>query len=122
MTGSNTKNVLKIKEAFPSLKVRNINNIQKIIKGNSKPKLCINMTTKGPSKKQVIVLMNNINKRNFIKEISVHVNNINRTLKNIKMEVMVDFVQSDSSGIIIVTNKVTSVLELQMLKMPIESM
>ena len=37
----NTEEVLKIKEAFPSLQVTNINNIQKIIKGdnNSKPKL-----------------------------------------------------------------------------------
>ena len=37
----NTEEVLKIKETFPSLQVTNINNIQKIIKGdnNSKPKL-----------------------------------------------------------------------------------
>ena len=45
---SNTKEVLKIKEAFPFLQVTNINNIQKIIKENNspKPKPHINMTTK----------------------------------------------------------------------------
>jgi len=36
MTSSNTKDILKIKEAFLSLKAKNINNIQKIIKGNGK--------------------------------------------------------------------------------------
>jgi len=39
MSSSNTKNVLKIKEAFLSLKAKNINNIQKIIKGDGKHKL-----------------------------------------------------------------------------------
>jgi len=34
---SNTEEVLKIKETFPSLKAKGINNIQKIIKGHSKP-------------------------------------------------------------------------------------
>ena len=37
-TGSNTEDVLKIKEFFSSLKAKNIDNIQKIIKGNGKPK------------------------------------------------------------------------------------
>ena len=50
------------------------------------------MTTKDLSRKQVINPMNNANKRNFIKKSSVHITNINRTLKNIKTEVMVDFI------------------------------
>ena len=91
-SSSNTEKVLKIKETFPSLKANSIDNIQKIIKGNGKPKLCINMTTKGLSRKQVIVPMNNDNKKNFMKESSVHVTNMNRALKNIKSEVMVDFI------------------------------
>jgi len=50
---SNTKEVLRIKEAFPSLKTTKIDNIQQIIKGNNnlKLKLHINITTKGPSHK-----------------------------------------------------------------------
>ena len=50
------------------------------------------MTTKGLSKKQIIVLLNNANKRNFIKKSSVHITSINRALKNIKTEVIVDFI------------------------------
>ena len=47
-TSGNTKEVLKIKEAFPFLKAKNINNIQKIINENNnfKPKPYINMTMK----------------------------------------------------------------------------
>ena len=50
-TSSNTKEVLKIKEAFLSLKAKNIDNIQKIINGNnnSKPKPHINIIIKEPS-------------------------------------------------------------------------
>ena len=116
MIGSNTKNVLKIKEAFPTLKANNIDNIQRMIKGDNKSKLCINMTTKSPSRKQVIISMNNVNKKDFIEESSAHVTNMNRVLKNIKMEVMVNFVQLDSSDIVIMTNKVASPLDLQTIK------
>ena len=52
-TISNTKKVLKIKKAFPSLKAKNIDNIQKIINKNNnlKPKPHLNSTMKGPSHK-----------------------------------------------------------------------
>ena len=110
---SNTEEVLKIKENFPSLKVNSINNIQKIIKDNGKPKLHIKMTTKSPLRKHVIVSVNNDNKKNFMEECSNHVTNINRALKNIKLEVLIDFIWPDPKGIIIVTNKVTSPLDLQ---------
>jgi len=82
--GSNTEEVLRIKEVFPSLKANKIENIQKIIKDDSKFKPYINITTKGPSRKQVIVPMNSNNKTNFMKESIAHVTNMNRALRNIK--------------------------------------
>jgi len=91
-TGSNMESIFKIKEAFPTLKVKSIDNIQRIIKGDGKPKPCINMTTKGLSRKQVIVPINKENKKNFMEESSAHVTNMNRMLKNIKSEIMVNFV------------------------------
>ena len=104
---SNTEKVLKIKAA-------NIKNIQKIIKrnNNSKSKPHINIITKGPSHKQVIIPMSNINQKNFMKESDAHIANLNRALKNIKSEVTVNFVCSNASGIIVVTNKVTNSLDL----------
>lgn len=59
------------------------------------------MTTKELLRKQVIILMNNNNKSQFIKDSSVHIANINRALKNIRLEVITDFVQLEQSGIVI---------------------
>jgi len=70
------------------------------------------MTTKRPLYKQVIVPINDINQKNFMKESDAHITNLNRTLKNIKSEVIVDFVHSDASSIIMVTNKVTNSSDL----------
>ena len=61
----NTEEVLKIKEMFPTLKAKNIENIQKIIKGDGKPKPHINITTKGLSGKQIIIPMNDDNKKHL---------------------------------------------------------
>jgi len=84
-----------------------------MIKSDGEPKLYINMTTKGLSRKQVIVPMNKENKKNFIEESNTYVTNINRALKNIKSEVMVNFVWVETNSIIIVTNKVALFLNLQ---------
>ena len=110
---SNTESILKIKEVFPTLKANNIDSIQQMINGNSKPKPHMNMTIKDLSRKQIIIPMNDANINNFIRESSTYITNINRALKNIKMDVMVDFVWSYCNGIIIMTNKVVSNSELQ---------
>jgi len=72
--------VLKIKEAFPALNAKKIDQINNIIKGNPKPKLQIQIMTKGPSRKQVIVPMSKKNNSNFMKNLALHVANINRQL------------------------------------------
>ena len=113
---SNTESILKIKKVFPTLKANNIDSIQQMINGNSKPKPHIYMTIKGLSRKQIITPMNNANINNFMRESSTHITNMNRALKNIKMNIMVDFVWSDYNGIIIMTNKVVSNSELQMIE------
>ena len=77
---TNTSEVLKIKEAFPALNTKKIDQINNIIKGNLKPKPWIQMTTKSPSRKQVIVLMSSKNNSIFMKNLALHVTNINRQL------------------------------------------
>ena len=81
---SNTIEVIKIKDVFPTLDTKKIDQIQNIIKGSLNPKPRIQMTTKGPSKKQVIIPINSNNIVKFIKESLLYVSNINRTLKNMK--------------------------------------
>ena len=107
--------VLKIKEVFPALNAKKIDQVNNIIKDNLKPKPCIQITTKGPSRKQVIILINSNNNSVFIKNSSLYVTNINRHLKNTKSEVLVDYIQSDPLGITIITNKVSQQSDLQII-------
>ena len=57
--------------------------------------------------------MNSENIKKFMNESSSHVSNLNRTLKNIKLKIIINFVQSDSMSITIVTNKVASASNFQ---------
>ena len=113
------RETLKIKKAFPSLHNKKIKQIQKIISGITNLKPHINMTTKGPLHKQVIISMSLDNANSFVKESSVHIANINRALKNIwlkniKSDVMADFIQVENNGIIISTNKIANPLVLKL--------
>ena len=47
---------------------------------------------------------------------SIHVANINKSLKNIKSDIMADYVQSELLGISIVTNKVALLSDLQVIE------
>jgi len=51
--------------------------------------------------------MDNNHILNFIKSFGSYITNLNRTFKNIKSEIMADFIQSDQHRIIITTNKIT---------------
>ena len=65
------------------------------------------MTTKGPSRKQVIILMSIDNINRFMKNSSLYIANINKSLRNTKSEVLVGFIWSDTSSITMITNKIT---------------
>jgi len=103
---ASTSKVLKIKESFLALNTNQIDQVNNIIKGNPKPKPHIQMTTKGPLRKQVIIPMSNNNNNSFIKNSVTHITNINRLLRNAKSEVAVNFIRSNPIGLVIVTNKV----------------
>ena len=112
---ASTSEVLKIKEYFPALNANQINQVNNIVKGNPKPKPHIQMTTKGPSRKQIIIPISNNNNNTFMKNSAAYVANINRLLRNAKSEAAVDYIQSDPIGLSIVTNKVALQLDLQII-------
>ena len=71
-------NILKIKEIFPELSNIKIKELNKLILNKSeKPKPKINITTKGPSHKQVIIPMGNDNTKRFMIASNEHVTNLN---------------------------------------------
>ena len=56
----------------------------------------------------------NIN--NFIKDLSMHVININKALKNMKLSVIANFIHVNNKGIVITTNNIASLLDLQVIE------
>jgi len=85
-----------------------IKEIHKFINELRKKKPRINITTKGLLRRQVIILISTNNIPKFMSLSGEHISNINRILRNIKSEVMADFVHTDNQGLIIMTNKVIS--------------
>ena len=75
-----------------------------------------NMTTKGPSRKQVIISMSEDNARSIVSQANTHVSNINRLLKGVKSEVSANFIQFDNKEIIITTNKITANSDLKVVE------
>ena len=110
-----TSEVLKIKEAFPALNANKVDQINSIVNGQSKPKPRIRTTTKGPSRKQIIVPMSSDNISSFIKNAPSNVANLNRELRNAKTDVLVDYIRSDSTGVVIITNKVAHQSDLSII-------
>ena len=99
--------VIKIKEAFPSISTKKIDQINNIVKDTSKTKSHIQITIKRPLRKQVIIPMSSDNNAKFMKNSSIHVTNINKALRNMKLEILVDFIHLDSLDIMVVTNKIS---------------
>jgi len=63
-------------------------------------------------RKQVIILMSLVNSERFMVLSNKHISNINRTLKNIKLDIMTDFIQANNRRLIITTNKVIVISDL----------
>ena len=68
--GPSVSEILKLRENYPNLLTKKIENIQKIINNSGKSKPYIKMTTRGPSHKQIIVLMNKENTNKFMASFS----------------------------------------------------
>jgi len=53
------------------------------------------------------------NSNEFMSSTSIYIANINSAFKNIKLSIFADYVQRDSTGVVIVTNKVALLSDLQ---------
>ena len=79
-----------------------------------KPK--INMTIKGSSRKQIIILISTNNSKAIISQANIYILNINRLLKDVKSEVFADFICFDNKGVIITTNKAVTSSDLNIVE------
>ena len=64
----------------------------KVLNNTKKKKPKLNMTNKGFLRKQVIIPMSSTNLEKFIAILNKYVANINSTLKNIKSDIVADFI------------------------------
>ena len=87
------EDIVRVKEAFPALLVDEVGKVLKIKNSggdNRKPK--INMTTRGPSKKEVIIPMAKHIAELIINSAHNHITNINKCLRNSKSDIVTDFI------------------------------
>jgi len=111
------EDVIQVKKVFPALSA---NEVRKMLKaknsggGMKKPK--INIMTRGQSRREVIIPMTKANVELIVNSAHIHVSNVNKCLKNSKSDTFADFIQSNINGIIIMTNKPASNLDLSTIK------
>ena len=114
---SNIEDIIRVKEAFPELSADKVGKMLKVKnnnRGTKKPK--INMTTRGQSRREVIIPMAKSNAELIINSAHIHISNINKCLKNSKSNIVADFIHYNASGIIITTNTPANDLDLSTIK------
>ena len=113
----NIKDVLWIKEVFSTLSADKVGRMIKAMNSSKeKKKLKVNITTRGPLRKQVIISMVKLNTELIINSANLHISNINNCLKSIKSDIITDFIQSTNNGIVITMNKLANTSNLNMIK------
>ena len=92
-TSLNIKDVLWMKEVFPTLSADKVEKILKVKNSsisNKKPK--INIMTRGPSRREVIISMTKVNTKLIVNSAYIHISNVNNCLKNSKSDIIADFI------------------------------
>jgi len=116
------EDIVRVKEVFPALSADEVGKVLKIKnsrESNKKPK--INMTTRGPSRKEVIIPMAKHTAELIINSAHIHIANVNECLKNSKSDIVADFIQSTNNGIVITTNKPANDLNLSTIEKYLKS-
>jgi len=73
------------------------------------------MMARGPSCKQIIILMSMDNINKFMSASNKHVSNFNQSLKNTKSNLSVNFICIDHQGLIVTLNRVVSPSEISII-------
>lgn len=87
-----------------------------MINNTDKLKPYINMTTKRPLCKQIIIFIGNENITKFMASSGEYITNINCALKNIELDVFINFICFNYYSFIVTSNKVASSSDLGVVK------
>jgi len=89
----NIEDVIQVKEVFPTLSADEVGKMLNIKnRGMGMKKLKINMMTRGPSRREVIISMTKVNAKLIVNSAHIHISNINKCLKNSKSDIIADFI------------------------------
>ena len=114
---SKIEDILQVKKAFPSLSADKVGKILKVKNSSeSKKKPKLNMTTRGPSRKEVIILMTKSNAELIMKSVYKQITNINEHLKNSNSDIIADFIHLSNNRVIITTNRPANATKLSRIK------
>ena len=100
---SNVEDIIHIKDVFPNLSTKKVVVINNIVNKTSLVKPRINITTKGLSRKQIIIPMSKNNAEVISNHANYYIVNINRCLKKAKSNTVANFICLENYGIIITT-------------------
>ena len=92
-TSSNIEDILWVKKVFPTLLANEVGKMLKVKNsgvGNKKPK--INIMTRGPSRREVIIPITKVNAELIVNSAHIHISNVNKCLKNSKSDIIADFI------------------------------
>jgi len=98
------KNIIYIKDMFPTTSSKKIVEINNIINKPNLVKPKIKMTKKGSSRKQVIILMSKTNAKIIRSNASFHIKSINKYLKETNSSTLANFIHMEKVGITVTTN------------------
>ena len=102
---------------FPTLLADEVGRIIKVKNSNKRQKKPrINMITKKPSRKQVIIPIAKLNAELIINSANQQITNINKSLKEIKSDITVDFICIINNRVIITTNKPANTSNLKIIE------
>jgi len=115
------ENILHIKEAFPALLNSKILDIYNLAFPTTQRKKKIQITTKGPSRKQAIVFILEKHVDLIMKEASTYISLINGLLKNTKFTIWLEFICPCLDGVSITTNNIPAPSDLGLIEKYIKS-
>ena len=115
-TKGNENNLLKLRKAFPALPARKIIKINNISAGKGNPKPKIQSTTKGPSRKNILVPLSATNIVNVINKANAHVGQLNTLFKAHKSKINADCIRKTGNDITITTSSVAAPSDLTIIK------
>ena len=90
-----SRTLSRIKKNFPNLLAQKVKEIHKALNNSKKKNPRLNMMTKKPSRKQVIIPMSSHNANRIMFKSNTYIININRLLKYIKSDVLANFMYVD---------------------------